>query len=121
MRILIFLAALLLGACATQPTAQQIATDLSPAAATSASYGAATLSWGPLEDELAPAYTRNAMIRHRAARAVTRGEITRAQAIAVLRFTDEARESLDIARERRVHWRIERAHYAMDQAEEAMK
>lgn len=110
------IAALALAACATAPEA-----PLPAARGLSGSYAAATLSWSPLEDALAPAYTRNAMLRERAARALTRGQITKARAIAVLEHTDRARAALDDARARRDLAPLTAARAAQDQAEEALQ
>lgn len=94
MRYLIPLAAALaLGACASM-TPQQIA-----GTASSGLYAAATLARaGTIDEQLAPAYTTNAMVRQRAARALDAGRIDVATARAVLTQTDAARAALDAAR-----------------------
>lgn len=120
MRILIAIAAALtLAACATPAPAPPA--TLAPAPGRAAVVAAATLSWGPFEDLLAPAYTRNAVVRQRAARALDAGRISVEQARQVLHHTDAARADLDAARESRARWRIDRAHDEMWRAEEAMK
>jgi hypothetical protein len=93
MRYLIpLLAALALTACAGTPA--QIATT-----AQTGLYAAATLARaGTIDEQLAPAYTRNAMVRQRAARQLDAGHIDIATARAVLTHTDAARTALDTAR-----------------------
>lgn len=60
--------------------------------------GFATLaSWGTFEMQLAPAYTRLAAARHRAASAVRRGEISASAARSVQADADRARALLDDA------------------------
>ena len=117
MRILLAtMLALALGACVTAPE------PLAPAARGSVgSYGAATLSWSPLEDQLAPAYTRTELLRQRAARMLDRRQISREQAIAVLVHTDRARAALDDARALRTPGPITQARAAMDAAQEILQ
>lgn len=93
MRILIALAALALAACAAPPPQQVAGT------ASSGLYAAATLARaGTIDEQLAPAYTTNAMVRQRAARALDAGRIDLPTARAVLTQTDAARAALDAAR-----------------------
>lgn len=94
MRILIIAAsAMALSACQGM-TPQQMA-----GTASSGLYAAATLARaGTIDEQLAPAYTTNAMVRQRAARALGAGRIDVATARAVLTQTDAARAALDAAR-----------------------
>lgn len=94
---LILLAALcvppLLPACAT-PTA----VPLQAAASTDGIMGAATLArTGTCEMDIAADMTALVIYRQRAARAVTRGQITVAQARQVQTLADSARADLDAA------------------------
>ena len=82
---------------------------------------AATLSWGPLEDALAPAYTRLAITRQRAARLLRDGRISKVQALQVLQHTDDARAKLDRSRESRSTWRINATYDDMRMADEVMR
>ena len=93
MRLMILCAtALALSACASTPA--QIATT-----AQTGLYAAATLARaGTIDEQLAPAYTQNAMVRQRAARALDAGRIDVTTARAVLTQTDAARTALDTAR-----------------------
>lgn len=91
-RILILAIALALSACATPPSSLE-------AGARSNVAGFATLAvWGEWESDLAPAYTRLAVVRHRAARLLTDGRIGVDTAIAVQKSADEARALLDQSR-----------------------
>lgn len=87
------LAALALSACAGMTPAQI-------AGSTQAGlYAAATIARvGTVDEQLAPAYTRNALVRQRAARALETGRIDVGTARAVLAQTDAARAALDAAR-----------------------
>lgn len=61
--------------------------------------GIATLAlWGGWESELAPAYTRLAAVRHRAARLLNADKIDVDTAIAVQQTADQARVLLDQSR-----------------------
>ena len=61
--------------------------------------GFATLAlWGEWESELAPAYTRLAAVRHRAARQLDAGKVDVATAISVQQSADRARVLLDDSR-----------------------
>lgn len=93
MRLMILCAAALaLSACASTPA--QIAST-----AQTGLYAAATLARaGTIDEQLAPAYTTNAMVRQRAARALDAGRIDVPTARAVLTQTDAARTALDTAR-----------------------
>lgn len=93
MRLMILCAAALaLSACASTPA--QIAST-----AQTGLYAAATLARaGTIDEQLAPAYTTNAMVRQRAARALDAGRIDVPTARAVLTQTDAARAALDTAR-----------------------
>ena len=93
MRLMILcVAALALSACASTPA--QIAST-----AQTGLYAAATLARaGTIDEQLAPAYTTNAMVRQRAARALDAGRIDVPTARAVLTQTDAARTALDTAR-----------------------
>ena len=93
MRLMILCAAALaLSACASTPA--QIAST-----AQTGLYAAATLARaGTIDEQLAPAYTTNAMVRQRAARALDAGRIDMPTARAVLTQTDAARTALDTAR-----------------------
>lgn len=93
MRLMILCAAALaLSACASTPA--QIAST-----AQTGLYAAATLARaGTIDEQLAPAYTTNAMARQRAARALDAGRIDVPTARAVLTQTDAARAALDTAR-----------------------
>lgn len=89
------LIALVLGLAACQPAG-------SPLPATAPAPGGveafATLApLGSFEWHAAPAYTRNAALRHRAAALLRGGRITKAQAVEVLRRTDRVRTLLDSA------------------------
>lgn len=56
----------------------------------------ATLAdFGTFEMELAPAYTRLAMLRHNAAKALRKSQITRNDAISIQQAADFARAKLD--------------------------
>lgn len=114
------LAALLLNGCATDPTvrAEQTAKVVTVGATILA---AATLSADDFGDRIAPAYTRNAMIRARATSLLNAHRISVAQAEQVLRHTDEARRQLDTARKTRATWRINVAADEQRLAEEAMQ
>lgn len=87
------LAALALSACAGMTPAQI-------AGSTQAGlYAAATIARvGTVDEQLAPAYTRNALVRQRAARALETGRIDVGTARTVLGYTDAARRALDAAR-----------------------
>jgi hypothetical protein len=85
--------AALLSACSTAPAVPLQAT------ASSSVTGFATLAlWGTWESELAPAYTRLAVLRHRAARALQDGRIAVATAIEIQASADQARAKLDASR-----------------------
>lgn len=99
MRLMILCAtALALSACASTPA--QIATTAQIASTAQAGlYAAATLARaGTIDEQLAPAYTQNAMVRQRAARLLDAGRIDVAIARRVLTQTDAARTALDTAR-----------------------
>lgn len=84
------LAALAVSACAGM-TPAQVAGNTS-----SGLYAAATLARaGTVDEQLAPAYTRNALVRQRAARALDAGRIDVGTARTVLGYTDAARRALD--------------------------
>ena len=92
MRLMILCAtALALSACASTPA--QIATTAQIASTAQAGlYAAATLARaGTIDEQLAPAYTQNAMVRQRAARLLDAGRIDVAIARRVLTQTDAAR------------------------------
>lgn len=87
-------AALALSACASPVTVTQ-----TKAAAPASVSGFATLAvFGTWEMELAPAYTRLAAVRHRAARLLDQGRINVATAQAVQDYADRARRLLDLSR-----------------------
>ncbi|MCP5340543.1 MAG: hypothetical protein H7A16_10260 [Sinobacteraceae bacterium] len=114
------LAAILVSACASDPNVRADQTA-KVARVTATVIAAATLSADDFGDRLAPVYTRNAMIRARATRALDAGRITVAQAEHVLRHTDRARQMLDDARKTRGVWRINVAADEQRKAEEAMQ
>lgn len=88
---------LLFGCATTQPAP---ATPLAAVPAGTSIVGFGTLaSWGSFEMAMAPAYTRNALVRHRATRALQNHAITSAQAERLLGLTDKVRAWLDKARE----------------------
>lgn len=91
--LLVAVLAFSLSACATSPPTPLTAT------ASSQTAGFATLAlWGTWESELAPAYTRLAALRHRAARALQDGRIPVATAVEIQAAADEARSKLDASR-----------------------
>lgn len=93
MRAILFVLALALSACASQPELTARATGSGQIT------GFATAAmWGTWEAELAPAYTRIAALRYRAARAFQAGRITRDTAIAVQAGGDRANALLDASR-----------------------
>jgi len=81
------------------------------------SYGAATLSWGPFEDQLAPAYTRVSMLAQRTERRLRAGAITRDQAVAVSIKLKQAYALLNNARASRRTADIGLANAIMDTLE----
>ena len=88
------LCALALAACATPADPPQLA-----ATGATGIIAAATLAeWGTVEMSLAPAYTRNAIARQRAARALGTGKISADTARQILAATDAARTALDAGR-----------------------
>lgn len=98
MRALLIAFALALGltACASTPPPTVVTAAGSAHAGLS---GHATLArWGGWEMELAPAYTRLAGIRHRAAAQLDARKIPVATAIAIQATADQARSALDLAR-----------------------
>lgn len=95
-RLLIISAALALTACASTPPPTLVPAAGSAHAGIS---GHATLArWGGWEMQLAPAYTRLAGLRHRAAAQLDARRIPVATAIAVQTTADQARTALDRAR-----------------------
>lgn len=88
--LLALVAALTLAACAAQP-------PLSGAAPGRAQMVGTLASFGTFEMELAPAYTRLAVLRHRAAGRLTAGRIDVATARQVQAQADDARARLDAA------------------------
>jgi hypothetical protein len=93
LKAFIFALALALAGCASAPAAQVTASG--GAGVT----GFATLSlWGTWEMDLAPAYTRLAALRHRAARALIAEKIDVATAIEIQKTADKARALLDESR-----------------------
>lgn len=90
MRALILIAALALSACATPNPIQ-------PAPVQGRTVGIGTLAFGAWEQETAPAYTRLAVLRHRATADLTSGRITKAQAQAIQATADRARDQLAMA------------------------
>lgn len=92
-RLLLIALAFAMAACTTSPVAPIQATGQGNIT------GIATLAlWGEWESELAPAYTRLAVVRHRAARLLNNGKITVDTAIAVQKTADQARALLDQSR-----------------------
>lgn len=90
-------AAVALAGCAASLPATQ--TTPVQARSTASVSGFATLAlWGTWESELAPAYTRLAALRHRAANALQAGRIDVATAIDVQALADQARAKLDASR-----------------------
>lgn len=86
------LMAFALTACTTPPT-QPVAS-----AASSGFVAFGTLApFGSFEMQLAPAYTRLAVLRHNAARQLTQGRITVSAAKNIQAMADAARSSLDAA------------------------
>lgn len=95
-RTLLIALALALSACSTTP-----ATTPAPVSATGKSglVGFATISlWGTWESELAPAYTRLAVLRHNAARALDANRIPRSVAVQIQALADSARARIDTSR-----------------------
>lgn len=91
--LIVLMIAFALSACAT-PQSVPITAKSSGSVA-----GFATLArFGTYEMELAPAYTRLAALRHRAARDLDAGRITVDTAIAVQSLADQSRSKLDAAR-----------------------
>lgn len=92
-RAIIFAAALALSACSTAPAVPLQASGQGNIA------GFATIAvWGEWESDLAPAYTRLAVILHRAARALDSRRIDVDTAIAIQQAADQARRLLDASR-----------------------
>ena len=92
--VIALLLAATLTACATQTTAPLI--SAAPVARGVQFFG--TLApLGSFEWQIAPAYTRNAALRHRAAALLDARRITIEQAREVLTHTDRARMALDAA------------------------
>lgn len=92
-RALIIAAALALAACTSAPSVPMQAAGQGNIA------GFATLAvWGEWESDLAPAYTRLAVIRHRAARALDARRIGVETAVAIQKTADQARRLLDESR-----------------------
>lgn len=92
-RALLIAAALALSACASQQV-----TPLQATSPSSVSGFATIAQWGTWEADLAPAYTRLAALRHRAARALDAGRINVDTAIAIQANADRARAALDDSR-----------------------
>lgn len=93
MRALIIAAALALAACSTAPAVPM------QAAGQGSISGFATLAiWGEWESDLAPAYTRLAVVLHRSARALDARRIDVETAAAIQKTTDQARRLLDASR-----------------------
>jgi len=90
MRALIIVIALVISACASPPPVA-----LSAANQGSVSGFATAAFWGSWEFETAPAYTRLAALRHRAARAYLAGRIDVATARIIQGEADLARTALD--------------------------
>lgn len=89
---LALIAAISLAACAAQP-----ATGLTGAAPGRVQMVGTLASFGTFEMELAPAYTRLAVLRSRAANRLTAGRIDVATARQVQALADDARARLDAA------------------------
>lgn len=93
MRILLIAFVMALSACSAAPAIPI------QASGQNAVTGFATAAlWGTWEADLAPAYTRLAALRHRAARQLTDGRIDVATAIAIQQTADQARTLLDQSR-----------------------
>lgn len=83
-----------LAACASAPPATPLA-----ASGRGSLSGFATLAlWGTWEMELAPAYTRLAAVRHRAAQRLDGGRLSVATAVEIQDLADRARANLDASR-----------------------
>ena len=95
--VLISVAIALLSGCATADTAPRSVTPLSGAPAAVGLQGYGTLSLNPLEAELAPLLTRNAVLRDSATRSLRANRLTADQAQQVLTLTDAARSHIDAA------------------------
>ena len=82
----------------------------------------ATLAdFGTFEMELAPAYTRLAVLRHNAARALNKSRITRNDAISIQLAADSARAKLDEAKMLSVDNREQEAKTKLQAALEIIK
>lgn len=98
MRMLfVLIATALLAGCALADPAPRAATPLSGAPAAVGLQGYGTLALNPLEAELAPLLTRNAVLRASATRSLQAGRLTADQAQQVLALTDAARSHIDAA------------------------
>lgn len=91
--LLALAAALALAACAAAPPAGSVA---GTAAGRMQMFGTLA-SFGTFEMELAPAYTRLAVLRHRAANRLNQGRIDVAAARQIQALADDARARLDAA------------------------
>jgi hypothetical protein len=115
MRILIFaLLALAVTACSSAPPQ----TAALSAGASSGIVAFGTLaSFGTFEMDLAPAYTRLAVARHNAARALDKGRITVTVAEDIQADADNIRRALDNARALDAARRTTEARAALDAAQ----
>lgn len=92
-RVLLVALSFALAACTTAPVAPVQATGQGNIS------GFATLAlWGEWESDLAPAYTRLAVLFHRTARALDARQITVDTAVAIRKTADQARHLLDASR-----------------------
>lgn len=92
-RLLLIALIVALSACTTAPASSV------KAAGKGNISGVATLAmWGEWESDLAPAYTRLAVLRRAAARQLTAGQIDTAAAIRIQKTADQARALLDQSR-----------------------
>lgn len=92
MKTLLILLFLALAGCAAQPVQ-----PITGAASGGITAFATLAPFGSFEMELAPAYTRLAVLRHNAARQLTQGRITVGAAEDIQAMADAARSSLDAA------------------------
>lgn len=94
--IILIPALLLIGGCASMSKPTVAPLEVEHAGAAIVGFGTLA-SFGTFEMDLAPVYTRNAVARHNAARALRNKQITADEAREILSWTDDARFLLDKA------------------------